>query len=190
MGALASGTAAVVGSGAFTSVSANRDLTIGVTGDASALLSITPAEEGSSVTENAEEYVIEESDGTISLDLSGVDSGGASSSGFNKDAKTIIDALLDFTNEGTQLVNIGEESPNSYPGSFYAEGEFGDGDGDSFDTDDFNNSGQVVSTDVGPGESVENVGYAVTNPEESFNSNGSQTFEVTFRATRVGGDRV
>lgn len=187
MGALASGTAGVVGSGAFTSVEANRDLTIGVTGDASALLSIKPAEEGGSVTENADEYVIEESDGTIAIDLSSTSQG---ANGFNKDATTIIDALLDFTNQGTQPINVGEASPSSYPGSFYAEGEFGDGEGDSFDVDDFDNSGQVTSVDIAPGHAVENVGFVVTNPEENFNSNGSQTFEVTFKAVRVGGDRV
>jgi hypothetical protein len=190
MGSLAAGGAATIGTGAFTNVSANRDMEIGITGDASSLLSITPAEKpNGDLHANADDYVVIEADGTVSLDFTGSENGG---SGLNKDATTIIDALLDFTNQGTQPINIGEVSQGGRPGSFYAEGDLTDGDGDSFDVDDFPENGDNlnISGDIGPGETLQNIGFVVTDPETVFNGNGSQTFTVTFEATRVGGDRV
>jgi hypothetical protein len=174
-----------MGTGAFTQVSANRDMSLKISGDAGALLGISKAQVNGSTSKNAQDYVRFEDDGTIALDFTGTDQGGQ---GLNQDATTIFDALLDFTNQGTQPINVGEADPDSYPGSFFAEGGFGDDKGDSFDVDDFQNSGQVVSTNIQPGDTLENVGYVISNPEEEFS--GNSTFEVTFQATRVGGDRV
>jgi hypothetical protein len=181
IGSIAAGGAAVIGTGAFTQVSANRDVTVSVADDSDSRLAIRRARKSDgSLHANAAEYVVEEGDGTLALDLSNL----------NQDGTTIIDALLDFKNLGTQPINVGEVDPSGHPGSFYAEGQFGDGQGDSFDVDDWDNSGQVVSTGIGAGETLQNVGYFISNPEDSGITKSGTTFEVTFQATRVGGDRV
>jgi len=182
MGSLAAGSAAAVGSGAFTSVEANRDVEIGVTGDASAFLQIEPAKEGESLTPNAEEYVHTEGDGTVYLDFTNTDettgNGGGQGSGLNKDATTIFDNLLDFTNQGTQEIMVGAVGDANRPGSFYAENDQGDGAGSSFDVDDW----PETATTIGVGETVENVGFWVKNPDEFE----STSLTVTFRAERSG----
>ena len=186
-GSLAAGGAAALGSGAFTSVDANRDISIAVAGDASAFLKITPAEEDGNTTPNAKEYVFEESDGTLALDFTNTneteDAGGK---GLNEDATTIFDALLDFTNQGTQTIRVGAPA-SGYPGSFYAENTRGNGqqDNTSFDIDDFDNSSQNANQTIAPGETIENVGYYVKNPEDKFEDD-STTFTVTFRAAEIG----
>jgi len=190
MGSLAAGSAAAVGSGAFTSVSANRDVEIDVEGDASAFLQITPAKEGESNTPNAAEYVETGEDGTVYLDFSNTDESveGAGGSGLNNDATTIFDNLLDFTNQGTQDIEVGVVNDGSTPGSFYAENGQGNGQSDntSFDVDDFGNgnSAQVI----GPGEAIENVGFYITDPED-FSALDDGSFTVTFKAVRTGGNR-
>ncbi|WP_336136870.1 hypothetical protein [Natronomonas amylolytica] len=183
-GSAAVGASALVGSGAFTSVSANRDVNIKVTGDASAFLAIEAED-----TPNADEYVHTESDGTVYLEFRNTDEktntdGEGAGSGMNKDASTIFDNLLKFTNQGTQEIRVGEVDPSGHPGSFYAENTQGDGSGSSFDVDDW----PEPATKIGVGESITNVGYWISNPEDAFSGDSTQ-FTVTFKATRVGGNQ-
>jgi hypothetical protein len=183
LGSIAAAGAAAVGTGAFTSVSASRDVTINTTGDASAFLKIEPED-----TPNADEYVYTESDNTIALDFTNTDesaTSGNGGSGLNEDATTIFDNLLKFTNQGTQEIYVGvanEGDPASgagHPGSFYAENSQGDsGDNSSFDVDDWPED----ATTIGVGESITNVGYSISDPEDFADS----SFTVTFRAERSG----
>lgn len=114
MGSLAAGGAATIGSGAFTSVSANRSVDVNVADDSDALLRIVKDRRGESPTANAEEYV-ETSGGTVSLDFTETDSGAG---GINDDATTVIDDLLMIENQGTQGVYVGYTHPASPNGNF------------------------------------------------------------------------
>ena len=95
------GGSALVGSGAFTSVEADRDIDVEVAGDANAFLGIEPAGEGN------DDYVEGDgTDGTIGLnfdDPEGEDIG----NGINDRAQTVFDNLLKITNQGTQDLHLG-----------------------------------------------------------------------------------
>jgi hypothetical protein len=97
LGSVAVGGAAAVSTGAFTSVEADRDVTVSVADDADAYLGLQSA--GSA---NADAFV-NNNGGTVSLDLSSSGNGGT---GLNKNAETRIDDLLVVSNQGTQLVNV------------------------------------------------------------------------------------
>ena len=98
-GSIAVGGAAVVGSGAFTSVSANRSVTVDTTGDLGALLQIRRAEdEDGNTTANAEDYV-SFSDGKAQIDIPNA----------NYNATTHVRKLLDIVNTGNKDIVIGHE---------------------------------------------------------------------------------
>jgi hypothetical protein len=102
LGALASGSAAAVGTGAFTSVSANRDLSVAVADDADALLSIDDIDGSPNSA-----YVDTSGDGvsisiTTDIDNDGTDEG----TGLNNNALTKIQDLLRIENQGTQDVYV------------------------------------------------------------------------------------
>ena len=100
-GALATGSAAAVGSGAFTSVEADRDISVEVTGDASAFLGLEPYPGSNG------EYADGSGD-TVSLDFTET-SGADGSTGLNYNADTNIEDVLQVRNNGTQdvYVNVG-----------------------------------------------------------------------------------
>ena len=96
-GALATGSAAAVGSGAFTSVDASRDAEVNVAADNAAYLALS----------SDGEYVEDDGDeGEITIDLGGPtnDSGGE---GFNEDAVTVVEGVFDIDNQGTQDATVG-----------------------------------------------------------------------------------
>ena len=106
LGALATGSAAAIGTGAFTSVEADRDITVDVADDADAFLKIEPAD-----TPNGDAYA-EETEGTVELNfdgsadfsnITGTDGG----NGINERARTIFDDVITVRNQGTQDVAIG-----------------------------------------------------------------------------------
>ena len=114
LGALASGSAAAVGTGAFTNVSASRDVSVSVADDSQAFLRIRKAREpngsgGQRITPNADDYVTT-SGGTIGLDFTSTENGGQ---GINKSATTEIDNLLQIENQGTQEVIVAYEGLTS-----------------------------------------------------------------------------
>lgn len=88
--------AGAVGTGAFTSVSAERDVTVQVADDANALLGI---ETGNGP--NAEAFAETTDDETVALNLSGTDTSG---SGLGTDSTYQFDDILRLTNQGTQTV--------------------------------------------------------------------------------------
>lgn len=100
LGGLAAGGGAVLGTGAFTAVEAQRTVAVETTGDADAFLGIEPLE-----GPNAD-YVTAPTDGTVEIDITdeGTDAAGA---GVNKNAITSIDRLLEVRNNGTQEVTAG-----------------------------------------------------------------------------------
>lgn len=92
-GATAGGVA--LGTGAFTSVNAERTVSVETASDASALLGIEPGVEGG-------EYVTQ--NGAVGIDITGTQAGGQ---GVNGNAITAIDQLLEVTNNGTTDVAVG-----------------------------------------------------------------------------------
>lgn len=88
-GGLVGGGGILIGTGAFTTVEAQRDVTIETAGDAAALLTLTAVDDG----------YVEESDGTLSISLS-TDDG----TGINLNAITRFAELVEITNNGTQDV--------------------------------------------------------------------------------------
>jgi hypothetical protein len=97
MGSLAAGGAATIGTGAFTSVEADRSVNVAVADDANAYLALSKTG-----TPNSQDYVTT-TNGQIVLNLDSTDNGG---SGFNKNAKTRIDDIIQVSNQGTQTVNV------------------------------------------------------------------------------------
>lgn len=121
-GSAAVGASALVGSGAFTSVEADRSVQISMANDANAFLKL----EGKD-TPNGNEYVSNDgTNGTLSLDFSSTEEG---ANGLNQNADTIIRDLFEIHNQGTQEVVIGvtnlpdgmsiyaDEDSGSTPGS-------------------------------------------------------------------------
>lgn len=102
MGSVAAGGAATVGTGAFTSVEADRSVDVEVAGDANAFLGLDRTSDPNSQT-----YVTgTPSSGEVAFDFS--DDNGATDlgDGFNPNAVTEVDNLLEVTNQGTQTVHF------------------------------------------------------------------------------------
>ena len=92
-----------MGTGAFTSVSANRDVTIDVADDSSAFLSLSAPDS----LENSA-YVEEITDGTLAIDISGASEreGQDGSEGLNRDATTTFLQLFQVENQGSNTVGV------------------------------------------------------------------------------------
>jgi hypothetical protein len=177
LGALAAGSAAAVGTGAFTSVEADRTVNVAVADDASAFLSLDDIDSSPN-----SEYV-DVSGEQVILNLDSTNSGG---SGFNAGAETRIDDLIRVANQGTQTINVwvtldaesgdtfNDDTLYFYPGdatdTALNDGE-GDGDGDN-----------VLG--LTPGESA-NLGVLVDLGDVST---ASETPTATFHANVDEGD--
>ncbi|SER20414.1 Protein of unknown function [Natrinema salaciae] len=118
--------AAAVGSGAFSSVTATRDVDVDVADDASAYLRL----EGTGGANS--DYVTDDGNGgTLTIDLSpsngGVTGGGE---GVNPDAITRIDDLFVVENQGTQAVDVALSKSGANAGTveFYPDSRAYSGD--------------------------------------------------------------
>ena len=99
LGGLFAGSGALLGTGAFTTVEAERTVTVETAGDADAFLGITPFPDSANA-----DYVTAPEDGTVEIDITGE---GTPGEGVNENAITAIDRLLEVTNNGTQSVAVG-----------------------------------------------------------------------------------
>lgn len=187
-GSLAAGSAAAVGTGAFTQVNADRTLSIDVAGDASAFLSISKAKDSNdNVYPNAKEYVEIDDNGEVSLDFTQVeDTEDASASGINRNAKSIFDNLLDITNNGTQKVVLSVESDliasqDGYLG-IYAENS----QGDASDNTGLSSVDTGQTTTLSVGETASNIGIYIPKGVDFDQVSGGT---LTFVAERKGGNQ-
>lgn len=98
-GSLAAAGAAGIGTGAFTSVSADRELTVEVADDANALLRLVPVP----ASENADYVEVE--DGQFAADVSDGNDG-LLGDGVNSRAVTTVADLFRVENQGTQPVYV------------------------------------------------------------------------------------
>jgi hypothetical protein len=190
LGSVAVGGATAVSTGAFTSVQAERDVSVNVADDAEAFLAIRADD-----TPNGNEYVNTDG-GTVSLDFTNTDSGG---SGINADGTTVFDDLLNVRNQGTQTVIVGHrQSFQPQKGALYHEdyedgeitrvgdvpGEFDEvsssiGDPDNNITN-LNSAALKNLPVLEPGDTLEDIGFFVTpgaDPAEDFIDG-----EITFLA--------
>jgi hypothetical protein len=106
IGALGGGSAVVTGTGAFTSVEANRDLSVQVADDSSALLRMAAAGEGN------DEYITTNG-GELGIDLTSDNPTNEGGEGVNADATTVIADLFEIQNQGTQEIDV-EVTPLSF----------------------------------------------------------------------------
>ena len=114
LGALTTGTAAAVGSGAFTSVTADRDVEVAVAEDADSFLSLSPAtdEDGDELPNAAfaeqtgDEETIEFSIAGGEEDPTGFSDDAPDGEGLNPNATTVIAEIFDIENQGTQDVGV------------------------------------------------------------------------------------
>lgn len=97
LGALASGTAAAVGTGAFTSVEADRSVDVAVEDDASAYLGLDTSGDAN------DQYVSGQGSGEIVIDFDDSTNGG---SGVNPNADTVLESVFQIENQGTQEVTV------------------------------------------------------------------------------------
>lgn len=130
LGSLTAAGAAGIGTGAFTSVTADRDMYVAVADDANAFLSLDDIDNSPN-----SEYVDTTSNGIV-LNLDSTNAGG---SGFNVNSQTRIDDLLQVANQGSQTVNVwvtldggstfDDDAVHFYPGDA-TETELNNGEGD------------------------------------------------------------
>lgn len=173
LGTVAGGAGVVTGTGAFTSVSADRSVSVSTAGDASASLQIVPTTMG-------EEYLTDNSgSGALSIDL-------GSGNGLNMNAKTVISPLLQITNNasaGSTDIKVTSGSINN-SGENAANGEAYDGIGYAVS----NNPRAVMTFFVGPQEPPEletdynpsaNNGYVSGNSVNPVNGGGKTGVELS-----------
>ena len=89
LGALVGGGGALVSTGAFSTVSAERSVSVNTTGDASSFLGLNATSQGQS-------YINNPTSGTLDISL------GSSSNGFNEDAITTIGSLFNIINNSPE----------------------------------------------------------------------------------------
>jgi hypothetical protein len=106
LAALTGGGAVVTGTGAFTSVEANRDVSVEVADDASAFLRMAAAGEGN------DEYVTTDG-GELGIDITDSNPTDAGGEGVNANATTVIADLFEIQNQGTQEIEV-EATPLSF----------------------------------------------------------------------------
>ena len=168
LGALASGAAAAVGTGAFSSVTATRDIDVEVADDANAYLRLQGTGGANS------DYVTEDGTGgtlTINLTEDNDDVAGGGQ-GVNPDAVTQIDDLFEIENQGTQEVEISldKSGDNADLVEFYPDDEAYDGD-----------SFADASISLGPGEDAV-VSLEIDTEGENVGDGDELLDTVTFNA--------
>jgi hypothetical protein len=119
LGTVAAGAGVVGGSGAFTSVTANRTVNVQTTGDASAFLALEPATADD--TDNGE--YADDSNDQIQITLNADADAQSEAQGLNKNAETVIRDIVKVTNNGTQSLtslslSIEDSGGTSFPDVF------------------------------------------------------------------------
>ena len=120
LGGLVAAGGAALGTGAFTTVEAQRTVSVQTEGDADAFLSLEPAS-------GANGAFVTETDGTIQFNLDNNAAGNATTAngtGLNKNAKTTFNSLVTVTNNGTQAVTsltleMADDSDGSNAGNLF-----------------------------------------------------------------------
>ncbi|KPN30042.1 hypothetical protein SY89_00764 [Halolamina pelagica] len=104
LGSLTAAGAAGIGTGAFTTVQANRSVSVSVADDTDALLALTPDpdDDGTNESENAD--YLSWNNGKLSINIDSA--AGTTGSGVNANATTQINDLFKVVNQGTQAAVV------------------------------------------------------------------------------------
>jgi hypothetical protein len=171
-GSLAAGSAAAMGTGAFTSVTADRGVTVNVANDANAFLALAAED-----TDNGNAYVGDHN-GVVDLhfdEAAGTEGG----TGLNQDAKTIIRDLLQVTNNGTQDVIVGVTGLPESMSIYTDDGDVAaNGNSTSLNQDNYDPASGNLAL-VGEGITMDNVGVTFRDPPSDLDlDDGSITFNA------------
>jgi len=102
LGGIVAAGGALVGTGAFTTVQAERTVSVQTAGDASAFLALQPTSNTDTTDPNGDYASVSGDTSTIEIAL---DSSVSNASGLNKNARTVIRNIFQVTNNGTQDLN-------------------------------------------------------------------------------------
>ena len=97
LGGLVAGGGALIGTGAFDTVEAERTVTVETAGDADAFLGLEPARNALGL--GGDDFV-EQTDGTVEISI-----GDGENDGLNQNARTVFNHLVLVSNQGTQDVD-------------------------------------------------------------------------------------
>ena len=117
LGAASTGGSALIGSGAFTSVAAERDIAVDVVGDEDAFLRLGPCRDDEGDAKPNGAYV-DTTDGLLSISLSDDNSNDQpAGSGVNPEALSKFHNVFEICNQGTQsvCVNFGVDDESEVP---------------------------------------------------------------------------
>lgn len=173
LGAVVGGGGALVGTGAFTTVSAARSVDVNTAGDASAFLTITG--DGTYVTDDSD-------NGTLTIDL-----GGSDSNGFNQEAITTLDGVVTITNnaadDSSATVGVSTADPGEASANGSATLKITDEDGNGVAVVTFYVGDEDTKTEtVSAGNSVE-LDVEIDTRQSTIDSSSAQTGGLTIIAT-------
>lgn len=188
LGGLVAGGGALIGTGAFDTVEAERTVNVQTAGDASALLGLSPADRDG---DGNNAYVDDPGEGTIAINLNGSDE----AEGLTQNARTVLRNLVTVTNQGEQEVG---SLTLEFTGEPEGDGNITLDDTFSFPVDDddgstiVENGAEVLSGDndvassLPSGESI-NFGVEVDlldgGDEDGDLPNGDYTLTITAEST-------
>jgi hypothetical protein len=128
LGSLAAGGAAAMGTGAFSRVQADRNISVDVVGDANAFLGVEQAAPTSDSNYNGgNEPYVEGQGNPTKIALNFDDPSGVGGNGISDRALWVFEHLLTITNQGTQPVQIGIDFLDSNGNSVGSPGDVGIG---------------------------------------------------------------
>jgi len=161
MGGLVAAGGAALGTGAFTTVEAQRTVNIETAADSNALLQLQPADRDDDEDGVQNEFV-EETDGEIVFNLDGYDNDDdVNATGLNKNARTSFRKLVTVTNQGNQDINTLNLQFTTVPSDVTANDTFTfliEGDSlvreDHSDATDMLQDTDGVPATLTPGESI------------------------------------
>jgi hypothetical protein len=202
LGSLAAAGAATIGTGAFTSVEADRGIAVDVASDADAFLALR-----ADGTANGAEYVESTGNGTVTLDFTEADRGDSGGgAGVNANATTVFDELLNIENQGSQTVIVGhrQDFPPQKGALFHEDyedgaitrvgdvpGEFTEVSSPGTPDNNITNLDAAALKNLpvlGPGDTLEDIGFFVTpkaNAAEDF-IDGTITFTAGAEPSDIG----
>jgi len=98
LGTISGGAAIASGTGAFTSVEADRDVAVQVANDSTAYLALNAIGSNAPYTTT--------NNGQLGIDLTGSNTTGAGGKGVNTDAVTVFEEMFEVQNQGTQDIEV------------------------------------------------------------------------------------
>jgi hypothetical protein len=174
IGSLAAGSAAAMGTGAFTSASANRELTVSTASDSDAYLTLESLD-----TPNSNEFVSETGGRSDTLAIT-IDQSEQGGEGVNEQAEMYFDDLFRVKNQGTQPVWFWMESGTQGVGFYKGDQEV------SISTDGHNIEPRPTIQYLEVGDSID-VGLSINTVGTPFDRDAMATARAEANESDVPG---